>query len=133
MPANRILIADDSRTIRTILRRTLVAANYDVIAASDGAEAVNLFRMEKPNLVILDIQMPEMDGYSACDEILAISDPAEELPIVFLTKDRATHLSTLGQQLGAYLQKPVCEQTLLRTVGELMSRRAITQPACEAS
>lgn len=125
----RILIADDSRTIRTVLRRILAAAEYEVLAASDGAEAVEIFRQENPSLVILDIQMPEMDGYSACEEILALTSPDVELPIIFLTKDRANHLATLGKQLGAYLQKPVCEQTLLHTVRELLNRRSLSQ-AC---
>lgn len=120
MEQTRILIADDSRTLRTLLRRILVAAEYEVLAASDGAEAVEIFRQEHPSLVILDIQMPEMDGYSACENILALSKPEDDLPIIFLTKDRATHLAILGKQLGAYLQKPVCEQTLLDTVRKLL-------------
>ena len=101
----KILIADDSRTIRALVRRALSAAGFDVTLACDGKEAVQLARRDHPDLVILDIQMPEMDGYTACEEILALNDRCPDLPIIFLTKDNAKHLDALGSQLGAYLQK----------------------------
>lgn len=124
----RILIADDSCTVRTVVRRILAAADFDVIVASDGAEAVELARRERPHLVILDIQMPIKDGYAACEEILALDNQQDELPIVFLTKDRASHLDSLGIELGAYLQKPVREETLLLTVRSLLKHLSLTQP-----
>ena len=120
MPQARILIADDSCTVRTLVRRILTAADYESILACDGSEAVELARRERPDLVILDIQMPEKDGYAACEEILALENRREELPIVFLTKDRASHLDSLGVELGAYLQKPICEVTLLSTIRDLL-------------
>ena len=128
----KILVADDSRTIRALVRRTLSSAGYDVILASDGLEAVQLTQRDRPDLVILDIQMPEMDGYTACEQILAMEDRCDDLPIVFLTKDNARHLDTLGTELGAYLHKPVCEETLLATVESLLNRNAASQPALGA-
>jgi DNA-binding response OmpR family regulator len=122
----KILVADDSRTIRTIVYRTLSAAGFDVSLARDGKEAVAVAQRDRPDLAILDIQMPEMDGYTACDQILALSQPANNIPIVFLTKETANHLHTLGSELGAYLQKPVCEETLVRTVRELLASRVST-------
>ena len=121
----KILVADDSRTIRAIVRRTLAAAGFDVTLACDGREAVQLARRDHPDLVILDIQMPEMDGYAACEEILALENQCPELPIIFLTNDKAKHLAALGSELGAYLQKPVCEGTLLSTVRSLLHRHAV--------
>ena len=128
MPQARILIADDSCTVRTVVSRILTAANFDVILARDGAEAVELARRERPHLVILDIQMPEKDGYAACEEILALDNQSEALPIVFLTKDRASHLDSLGIELGAYLQKPICEVTLLSTIRRLLKHLSLPQP-----
>ena len=125
---SRILVADDSCTVRTVLRRILVAANYEVILATDGLEAIHLFASSRPDLVILDIQMPEMDGYSVCDEILAMNQNGDDLPIIFLTKDRANHLAALGRQLGAYLQKPVNDRTLLETVRSLLNRPSLSRP-----
>ncbi|NND99129.1 MAG: response regulator [Pirellulaceae bacterium] len=116
----KILVADDSHTICTLLRRTLTGAGYDVTVAHDGRQAVQIAEREQPDLVILDIQMPEMDGYAACEKILALNDRRENLPIIFLTKREAQHLSTLGTQWGAYLQKPVCETTLIATVRSLL-------------
>ena len=112
----KILIADDSRAVRVCLERVLRAAGYEVFVACDGAEAVRVAREVEPHLVILDIQMPEMDGYAACDEILQIGP----LPIIFLTKTLAPHLNMLGHQLGAYLPKPINEKTLVDTVRYLL-------------
>ena len=122
MSAQKILVADDSRTIRALVRRPLAANGYDVILASDGLEAVQLARRENPDLVILDIQMPEMDGYTACQEILALSEDLASVPIIFLTKVKAQHLKTLGNDLGAYLQKPVPDNLLLETVSQLLGK-----------
>ncbi len=120
----KVLIADDSRTIRTTVSRALIRAGLDVTVACDGREAVEIARRERPDLVILDIQMPEMDGYTACEEILALENRTTDLPIIFMTKDTASHLDKLGNQLGAYLHKPVCDETLLATVQSLLHRSA---------
>lgn len=120
----KILVADDSRTIRTMVSRTLSRAGLDVTAVSDGREAVEAAKRQRPDLVILDIQMPEMDGYTACEQILALEHRTPELPIIFLTRDTAGHLDKLGNQLGAYLHKPVCDATLLATVQSLLQRSA---------
>ena len=125
MSAQKILLADDSRTIRALVRRPLAAHGYDVILASDGREAVELARSENPDLVILDIQMPEMDGYEACEEILSLSEILARVPIIFLTKMKEQHLETLGHDLGAYLQKPVPDELLLETVNRLITQRQI--------
>ncbi|MGV3482840.1 MAG: response regulator [Planctomycetaceae bacterium] len=116
----KILVADDSCTIRTLVRRALTRHDFDVTVACDGREAVRCAQINPPDLVILDIQMPEMDGYEACEQILALEIRAAHLPIIFLTKESARHLNVLGQQFGAYLQKPVCEETLLSTVRTLL-------------
>ncbi|MCA9125785.1 MAG: response regulator [Planctomycetales bacterium] len=120
----KILVADDSGTIRLCLKRALQSAGYEVFLACDGLEAVRVAREVDIDLAILDIQMPEMDGYTACEQILRDG----VLPIIFLTRDVAPHLSTLGDQLGAYLPKPADDKTLLKTVRNLL-QRVVTQ-AC---
>lgn len=113
----KILVVDDSRAIRISLDRTLRAAGFEVFIACDGFEAVSMAREVEPDLVILDIQMPGMDGYAACNEILQQNG---KLPFVFLTNNRAAHLSALGDQLGAYLPKPADGETLVKTVRNLL-------------
>ena len=120
MPQRKILVADDSRVFRATVRRTLAHAGYDVTLAADGEEAVQLARREQPDLVILDVHMPIKDGYSACEEILASDDRETPVPIVFLTCDRAKHLAALGDDLGAYLTKPVTDELLLKTIHRLL-------------
>ena len=119
----RILVADDSCTVRTVVRRTLSADGFDVVLACDGSEAVDHVRSRRPDLIILDIQMPVMDGYTACEKILEMSGRGSQLPVVFLTKEDAGHLSMLGTALGGYLPKPVRPDVLLSTVKDLLDRR----------
>lgn len=130
MHMSKILVADDCRTIRAVVRRALSAAGYDVTLAADGREAVQFARRDRPDLVILDIQMPEMDGYSACEAILGLDERNSRLPVIFLTRDNAKHLSALGSDLGAYLPKPVTEEQLLSTVQELLADGELRQ-MCE--
>ena len=99
----------------------LNAAGFEVVVACDGREAVRLAQETEPDLVVLDIQMPEMDGYAACEQILQNQG---SIPIVFLTREPGTHLSALGDQLGAYLPKPAREATFIATIRSLLERAA---------
>ena len=118
MSSPKILVVDDSSTVRTVLRRTLGQAGYDVVTAADGLEAIEAVKSEQPQLAILDICMPFLDGYGVCQELKRMGKPWSELPIIFLTTLESHALELLGHELGAYLQKPVCDQRLLKTVGE---------------
>ena len=122
MHQQKILVADDSRTILTLVRRAPVSAGHDVIIASDGKEAVQLVRRDRSDLVILDVQMPVMDGYTACEQILEEQNGLEEIPIIFFTNDNARHLTGFSSQLGTYLQKPVPDEALLATIDVLLER-----------
>lgn len=117
----KILVADDSRTIRTLTQRLLSDAGYEVVLAENGREAVELMRDERPHLVILDIQMPVMDGYEACENILQLPEVNSNLRIIFLTSERGCHLDQLGKQFGAYLPKPLDSRLLLSTVQHLLA------------
>lgn len=122
MSQPKILVADDSRTIQTIVRRALEDAGYAVTLAADGREAVRAARSECPQLVILDILMPEQDGYAACLEIRELGQPWRSLPIIFLSREHTPALDALGAELGAYLAKPVRTELLLSTVASLLAR-----------
>lgn len=106
----KVLIVDDEASIRKILETRLSMIGYFVITASDGEEALNLFHQEIPDVVILDIMMPKLDGYGVCQEIRKDSD----VPIIMLTAlgDVADRIT--GLELGAddYVVKPFSPKEL---------------------
>jgi OmpR family response regulator RpaB len=93
----KILVVDDEASIRRILETRLSMIGYNVITAADGEEALLVFKKELPNLVILDVMMPKLDGYGVCQEIRKESD----VPIIMLTAlgDVADRIT--GLELGA--------------------------------
>jgi two-component system, cell cycle response regulator len=104
-----ILIVDDSVAIRRIISRALTAVGYQVVEASDGSEALAACRAQRPDLVLLDIDMPVMDGPTALREMRA--DPhLASIPVLFLTARTGGADVAAGIELGAqdYLRKP-CE------------------------
>ncbi|QDU40450.1 Response regulator MprA [Maioricimonas rarisocia] len=120
MSSTTILIADDSRTIRTQVRRILVDEGFGTVEASSGVEALERIRECCPSAAVLDINMPELDGYGVCIELSRMGDPWNRLPIVFLTSMRSQALQTLGDELGAYLCKPVEPQSLLDALASVL-------------
>ncbi len=105
----RILIADDSRTLRAALGDQLRAMGHEVTEAHEGLQAVDLFRVHEPDLIVLDVDMPVMNGYETARQIRALSGDHEWIPIIFLSsnigdKDIATGLEAGGDD---YLAKPV--------------------------
>lgn len=122
MPANRgagrkpmVLVVDDSVTICELLQLHLETAGYDVLLAADGDAALHLVREAKPDLAIVDINMPDVSG----DEFVTAlrSDQATaRIPVIFLSsrEDLAEHAKILGAV--AYLPKPVLAERLLEVV-----------------
>ncbi len=80
--AERILVADDERTVRAVFKKLLVSEGYEVVLAKDGEEAVKKFAEQRPSLVLLDVMMPKMNGMAACTQIRKI-DPLA--PVLFFT------------------------------------------------
>lgn len=93
----KVLVVDDEASIRRILETRLSMIGYNVITAADGEEALVIFKKDAPNLVILDVMMPKLDGYGVCQEIRKESD----VPIIMLTAlgDVADRIT--GLELGA--------------------------------
>lgn len=126
MTVSKILVADDSSTLRVQIHRTLSEAGYCVVSAADGNEAVALLERERPSLAILDIEMPGLDGFAVCQHLQQMGTPWNTVPVLFLTSSRSHALEMLGNQLGAYLQKPVSSRELLRTVQQCLSTESTT-------
>ncbi|MFQ5730746.1 MAG: response regulator transcription factor [Planctomycetaceae bacterium] len=116
MTGQRILVTDDSGAIRVQVARILTDAGFDVETARDGAEAVSMVQNDVPMLMVLDVNMPALDGFGVCLELRRMGPPWCDVPIVFLTSSNTQALSILGNEMGAYLKKPVCEDELLQTV-----------------
>lgn len=114
----KILIVDDEPMMLMIASKIL-SQKYAVICANSGAEAVELFETEKPDMVLSDLFMPEMDGY----ELHAIlqSKSSETIPIIFMTADDSDESESHGFEIGAadYIRKPLKADILLRRVGNI--------------
>ncbi len=118
--AHKILVADDEQALLDTVRAYLIEAGLQVVTARNGREAVFAFRHESPALVILDVMMPEMDGWDAARQIRKES----QVPIVFLTArvDDIDHVT--GLEIGAddYLTKPFSPRVLVAHVRALLRR-----------
>ncbi|MDT7945492.1 response regulator transcription factor [Synechococcus sp. R55.3] len=118
----RILVVDDEASIRRILETRLSMIGYDVVTASDGEEALEVFHKQDPDLVVLDVMMPKLDGYGVCQELRKESD----IPIIMLTAlgDVADRIT--GLELGAddYVVKPFSPKELEARIRSVLRRVA---------
>jgi two-component system, OmpR family, response regulator RpaB len=116
----KILVVDDEASIRRILETRLSMIGYIVVTAADGDEALAVYKKELPNLIILDIMMPKLDGYGVCQEIRKDSD----IPIIMLTAlgDVADRIT--GLELGAddYVVKPFSPKELEARIKAILRR-----------
>lgn len=117
MRAYKLLIVDDEPNITRILAYELKKEGYDVIIANDGREGLERAKNEKPDLIVSDIMMPNVDGYDFCRQLK--EDPnLRSIPFIFLTAKTAMDNKVYGYSLGAqkYLTKPVNKEELLKAV-----------------
>jgi two-component system alkaline phosphatase synthesis response regulator PhoP len=118
--AHKILVADDEQALLDTVRAYLIEAGLQVVTARNGREAVFVFRHESPALVILDVMMPEMDGWEAARLIRKVS----QIPLLFLTArvDDIDHVT--GLEIGAdeYITKPFSPRVLVAHVRALLRR-----------
>ena len=123
-----ILVVDDSKTIRRILRRDLESFGYQVGEAPDGEVALAMCRVAKPDLVLLDVDMPVLDGIQTLEQMQADRD-LSGLPVLFLTARTGGDEAARGLELGAqdYLRKPCDPAELLARVGAVLRQRAREQ------
>jgi DNA-binding response OmpR family regulator len=117
----KILVAEDERDIRELITYTLMFAGYEVVQASNGADAVDLAVKEKPELILMDVRMPRMTGYQAC-EVLKQKSETKDTPIIFLSAKGQE--SEIQQGLGAgavkYILKPFAPDELTAQVENVL-------------
>lgn len=121
--AKKILIAEDEADIRALIEFTLKFAEFDVISARNGLEALEAAQAELPDLILLDVRMPQMTGYEACEAIK--SDPdIRHIPVVFLSAKGQEKEILAGLEAGAteYLLKPFAPDELARRITELLEQ-----------
>lgn len=118
-----ILLVDDEPDILEIVGYNLSAEGYNVITAEDGLEAVKIAKKKKPQLIILDVMMPEMDGIEACEQIRKIPELSETI-ITFLTARGEDYSQMAGFDAGAddYITKPIKPKVLVSKVNALLRR-----------
>ena len=119
----RILVAEDEKDIRELIAFTLRFAGFDVLLATNGAEAVEIAEAERPDLVILDVRMPKMSGYEACRRLKENPQTAS-LPVVFLSAKGQDSEIQQGLESGAeeYILKPFAPDELIQQVRGILSR-----------
>jgi two-component system, cell cycle response regulator DivK len=117
----RILIVEDTEDNRKIIRDLLTAAGYELLEAPDGSEGVELAEKERPDLVLMDIQMPVVDGYEATRRIRAIPELAK-MPIIAVTSYALSGDEGKARAAGCdgYVAKPFSPRQLLATIREFL-------------
>ena len=128
MPNEKIIVVDDDTNICELLRLYLEKEGYVVKIVNDGVSAINAFKQENPDLTLLDIMIPKLDGWQVCREIRKFSDK----PIIMLTAKGETFDKVLGLELGAddYVTKPFDTKEVVARIKAVLRR---TAPASDTS
>jgi two-component system alkaline phosphatase synthesis response regulator PhoP len=124
MDKKKILIADDEESIRLTVGR-LLANDYAVLEAANGAEAVEIAKGQKPDLILMDLIMPKMDGYTACSQIKADKE-TKGIPVIVLTAIGHELNKKYAEEMGAagYLTKPFNIKELLKLITTLLAEES---------
>ena len=122
-----LLIVDDEQRIRELIRKYAVFEGYEVDEAADGMQAVEKCRARRYDLVIMDVMMPELDGFSACREIRKTS----QVPMLMLSARGEEYDRIHGFELGVddYVVKPFSPKELMMRVGAILKRSAVSPAA----
>ena len=117
----KVLLAEDDRDFGNILSQYVTISGFDVILAKNGNEAWELFTMEKPDICVLDVMMPEMDGFTLGEKI---KKESPELPIIFLTAKSLKEDIVRGLKIGAddYITKPFDPEVLILRINNILKR-----------
>ena len=128
MGKKKILVVDDEKDLVATLAYRLEANGYEVIKANDGQEGLDKAKSEKPDLIVLDLMLPKIDGYKVC-RILKFDEKYKHIPIILFTARAQESDIKLGQEVGVdvYLAKPFEPDILLSKIAELLENRKGTR------
>jgi CheY-like chemotaxis protein len=119
----KVLIVDDEPHVRR-LSRTILSKNFDVVEAEDGKQALEIANTQQPEVILMDMMMPKMDGLTACHVIR--NDPAtKSIPVIMVTAIGFELNIKLSEQMGAagYVTKPFSPQDLLDTIEQVLATK----------
>lgn len=122
---NRILLVEDEENIRDVVKLNLEMEDFEVVATGSGKEAMKVFKEQHFDLIVLDVMLPEVDGFQVCEQIRLTN---MDIPIIFLTAKDASHDRIQGLKKGGddYLTKPFVLEELLLRVHNLIKRTSKT-------
>ena len=120
MPSGKVLIVEDDRTLLDVLKYNLTKEGHDVVTASDGVEALDMARNKKPDLIVLDVMLPKLDGFEVC----RILRRETTTPILMLTAKASETDKVVGLELGAddYMTKPFSMREFLARIKAMLRR-----------
>ncbi len=129
MTKNKVLIVDDDENIAKLIEVYFEKDGFTTVTANNGKDAIELFKSAAPSIVILDVMMPEMDGWQVCREIRRVSN----IPIIMLTAKGETFDKVLGLELGAddYMVKPFEPKELIARVKAVLRRSDTKETTAE--
>jgi two-component system OmpR family response regulator len=131
MASSKVLIVEDDQTLLGVLRYNLAKEGYDVVTASDGAQALEVARSEKPEVIVLDIMLPKLDGFEVC----RILRREMTVPILMLTAKTEEIDKVVGLELGAddYMTKPFSVREFLARIRAMLRRTEMMKQEVAAS
>ena len=134
MAAKRILICDDDPVILRLLEVNLQLEGFNVLLAHHGEEALEVATRETPDLIVLDIMMPRLDGYQTCKRLKG-QESTKDIPVIFLSAKAQASDVELGKSYGVddYLTKPFTKESLLKAVATHVARPASGMTASAAN
>jgi DNA-binding response OmpR family regulator len=121
----RVLVVDDDEGLLDLMKLILRRAGFEAILASSGSQGLRLFSESRPDLAIVDVAMPEMDGFQLVEEIARQQVETEQrIPIIMLSAHGQEHLMQRGYTLGVdmYLIKPVPSRSMIECINKLLER-----------
>ncbi|HOY09046.1 MAG TPA: response regulator [Candidatus Omnitrophota bacterium] len=124
-----VLVIDDEKDMVFGLQMMFEANNFEVVTAFDGQEALNKARQIKPDIIILDLMLPKIDGYRVC-RMLKFDEKYRKTPIIMLTARTSAEDKKIGMDVGAdaYVVKPFDQQVFMAKVTELLKQAAVPNP-----
>lgn len=129
MASHKILVIDDSRVIRNMVRDMLPKGNFQVLEAKDGVEGLNCIRQERPNLIMLDFLLPRMSGWEVFQHIQEQSD-LQSIPLVIMSGRREEVTEKLSEpfEFFEFIEKPFEQKELIEAIKSAMAKARLPRP-----